>query len=404
MLYGIILQVLAVLAFAVIIGEVFEQFGLPAVAGELLSGLILGPTILGYVVSNSQTQAISSISLFFIIFLIGLEMRTETVRRNLPKATLATLTSFIMPLILASAISAYLFPFSLVSDFVVALAITVPSISIISVIVMQYDLLKQESGQIILASVAITDIIAFIMLAAVSQSIGNTLTTILYLVVFIVGFAIVDRLLNSKREGFQKFLATSSRLTKREDISYAVLIVVGLFVAYFFQAIGISYIIGAFFAGLILHDELVGREAFGRVSRTFTRMNRAFFIPLFFGFAGVEANFVANEYPFALVLAAVIIGSIVPAMLLTYFSSKTILRLKEVGGPRNIAVILGGKGAVGIVIVTVALSDNMIDPTAYSLVIVGTLVVSIFVPLLIRRKGGGGVSGGDDRLDQLERD
>jgi Kef-type K+ transport system membrane component KefB len=401
MLYGIILQVLAVLAFAVIIGEIFEQFGLPAVAGELLSGLILGPTILGYVVTNSQTEAISSISLFFIIFLIGFEMRTETVRKKLPKATVATLTSFIFPLIVASAASVYLFPFGLASDFVVALAIAVPSISIISVIVMQYDLLKEESGQIILASVALTDIIAFIILAAISQSIGNTLTTILYLIIFIVGFAIVDRVLNSKREGFQRFLARSSRITKREDISYAVLIVIGLFVAYFFQAIGISYIIGAFFAGLILHDELIGREAFGRVSRTFTRMNRAFFIPLFFGFAGVEANFAASDYPYAAALIAVVISSIVPAMLLTYYSSKTILKLKESGGARNIAVILGGRGAVGIVIVTVALGSGMIDDTAYSLVIVGTLFVSIFVPLLLTRRTKGKASA-NDKLDQIE--
>lgn len=401
MLYEIIVQVLAVLAFAVIIGEIFEQFGLPAVAGELLSGLILGPTILGYVVSNSQTQAISSISLFFIIFMIGFEMRTETVRKTVPKAALATITSFIIPLIIAAALSVTLLPFDPVSDFVVALAITVPSISIVSVIVFQYDLLKEDTGQIILASVAITDMVAFIMLAAVSQSIGNTLSTILYLAIFIMGFAIVDRTLNSKREGFQRFLAKSSSYARREDISYAVLIIIGLLVSYFFQLIGISYIVGAFFAGLILHDELIGREAFGRISRTFSRMNRAFFIPLFFGFAGVEANFASPEYPFALALALIIIGSIVPAMLLTYFGSKTILKVKE-GGPRNIAVILGGRGAVGIVIVTVALSINLINATQYSLVIVGTLIVSIFVPLLLKRKDR--TSPVEDELDQIESD
>ena len=400
MLYEIIVQVLAVLAFAVIIGEIFEQFGLPAVAGELLSGLILGPTILGYVISNSQTQAISSISLFFIIFMIGFEMRTETVRKTVPKAALATITSFIIPLILAAALSVALLPFDPVSDFVVALAITVPSISIVSVIVFQYDLLKEDTGQIILASVAITDMVAFIILAAVSQSIGNTLSTILYLAIFIIGFAIVDRTLNSKREGFQRFLAKSSSYARREDISYAVLIIIGLLVSYFFQLIGISYIVGAFFAGLILHDELIGREAFGRISRTFSRMNRAFFIPLFFGFAGVEANFASPEYPFALALAVIIIGSIVPAMLLTYFGSKKILKVKE-GGPRNIAVILGGRGAVGIVIVTVALSTNLINATQYSLVIVGTLIVSICVPLLLKRKDR--TPPVEDELDQIEK-
>lgn len=399
--YQIIVQVLAVLAFALIIGEIFAQFGLPAVAGELLSGLILGPTVLGYVVNDPQIQAVSNISLFFIIFLIGFEMRTETVRKNLHKAGLTTITSFIIPLIVGAALAATLLKFDLTSDFVIALAITVPSISIISVLVFEYDLLKEDSGQIILASVALTDIIAFIMLAAVSQSVGNTLSTILYLIIFIIGFAIVDRALNSKRQSLQNFLTRASTYVKREDVSYAVLIVIGLLVSYFFQVIGISYIIGAFFAGLILHDELIGREAFVRVSRTFTRMNRAFFIPLFFGFAGVEANFVASDYPYAPALASVIVGSLVPAILLTYFGTKWILKVKE-GSPRKISVILGGRGAVGIVIVTVALSNGIISSTSYSLVIIGTLLISIFIPLLLERRKPSPVPG--EKLDQMEKE
>ncbi len=130
-------------------------------------------------------------------------------------------------------------------------------------------------------------------------------------------------------------------------------------------------------------------------------MNRAFFIPLFFGFAGAEANFASGDYPFTLAVTAIIIGSIVPGMILTYFGSKAILKVKE-GGPRNIAVILGGRGAVGIVIVTVALSDNLIGTREYSLVIVGTLVVSILVPLLLKRRDR--KPQAEDRLDQIELD
>ena len=79
----IIWQILIVLATAAIVGEIFRQFGLPSVAGELLSGLILGPTVLGVVTFNPQIGAISTISLFFIIFLIGLELNTEILRRDI---------------------------------------------------------------------------------------------------------------------------------------------------------------------------------------------------------------------------------------------------------------------------------------------------------------------------------
>ena len=80
MTYEIIIQVLIVLAAAVITGEVFAQLRLPSVAGQLLSGILLGPTVLNIVSTNDEVQAISSIALFFIIFLIGFEMSTETVK------------------------------------------------------------------------------------------------------------------------------------------------------------------------------------------------------------------------------------------------------------------------------------------------------------------------------------
>ena len=64
MLYDIIWQVLVVLTSAVLLGEVFAQFGLPSVAGELLSGLLIGPTVFGIIVSDSQIQAISAIVSF----------------------------------------------------------------------------------------------------------------------------------------------------------------------------------------------------------------------------------------------------------------------------------------------------------------------------------------------------
>ena len=385
---------LVVLVFAAVIGEVFEQFGLPSVAGALLSGLLLGPTALGVVTINSQIQAVSTISLFFIIFLIGFEMRTETLRRNIPKASLITLTSFAIPLTIAVFVSLHIFQFSPVADFVVALSISVPSISIISVMVMEYGLLESAVGHVILASVAITDIAAFVFLAAVSQSASNTVLLLLYLMIFIGVYAFIDYFLNKRTKSFQLLLNRTSKYLKSEDISYAILIAIGLLLSFVFQAIGISYILGAFFAGLILHEELIGRESFGRISRTLGRFNRGFFIPLFFGFAGVEASLVSG-YSLLFPLAILVIISVGVAILLTYVGVLNLFKPNDEEIPsryeirqaaRQIAVILSGRGAVGIIIVSVALTYGLINNLAYSLVIVGTTVISIITPMLLGRE------------------
>ncbi|MDG6923596.1 MAG: cation:proton antiporter [Nitrososphaerota archaeon] len=390
--YEIIWQVLVILVIAVLLGELFEQFGLPSVAGALLSGLLLGPTILNVVTMNTQINAVSTISLFFIVFLIGFQMRTETLRKNLPKASIVTLTSFVIPFSIAIFLSLHLFRFGPVADVILALSISAPSISIISVMVMQFGLLESVVGQIILASVAITDIGAFVFLAAISQSASNTILLLLYLGIFLGAYGLVDYFLNRRTRSFQLMLNKTSKYLKSEDISYAILIAIGLLLSFIFQAIGISYILGAFFAGLILHEELIGRESFGRISRTLGRFNRGFFIPLFFGFAGVQASLLSG-YLSLIPLALLVAVTIGVAIFLTYvgvmnlFKSNKGLSSSEMRtAAHQISVILSGRGAVGIIIVSVSLTYGLISNQAYSLVIVATTVISITAPMLLGRQ------------------
>ena len=382
-----IFEVLIVLAAAVITGEVFEQFRMPSVAGELLSGIVLGPTVLGVVSFTSDLQALSTIALFFIIFLIGIEMNTETLWKNVRAALLLATTSFALPLALAFLVAALALPFGRTSDFIFALAIAVPSISIISVLVMQYEMQEKESGQIILATVVVADLLAFVLLAAASSPLPSTLAVVAETGIFIVAFVLVDLLLNKRPQAFRRALTRIGRMSRREDLAYASLIVVGLAVASVFQVIGLSYIIGAYFAGLIVHDGLIGRTAFKEVSQTLARMNRAIFIPFFFGFAGLEANLSQSSYGLLAGLVLVLAASIIPAMAVTFLVTKLALRAKDPEGPRQIAVTLGGRGAVGIVIASVALSNGIFDNVAYSLTVIGTLGISLVVPVLLGRKG-----------------
>jgi Kef-type K+ transport system membrane component KefB len=383
--YEIITDLLLVLALAVLTGEVFEQVGLPSVAGELLSGLLLGPTFLGIVVPGPETDAVSSVALFFVVFLIGFEMTTETVRKHIFPSILISWTSFDTPLVITIAAALLLLPFGAVPNVVVALAIAVPSISIISVLVAEKDLLDQKTGQLILSSVTVTDIAAFVLLAAVSETLSSTFFVVAYTAVFLIAFALLDWALNARPKALRRFLGRASRITKREELYFALLIVGGLLVAAVLQDIGVSYILGAFFAGLIVHDGLIGKDAFRKTAETLSRMNRGFFIPVFFGLAGIEANFPSSDLHLLAPLALLLVCSVVPAVVLTYWAAQRILR-SEPGGARQVAFILGGRGAVGIVVASAALRAGIVNSDAYSLVVVATIAVSLVVPVLAGRK------------------
>jgi len=369
-----------------VLGELFSQFRLPAVAGELAAGLILGPSFLNVVTVNPQTEGLSSIALFFIIFLIGFQMKTETLRKHFVESVLVTMTSFVIPLIVATLFVISLFPFGMLEDFIVALALAVPSISIISVMVMQYDLIERGTGQLIISSVIVTDVVAFVVLATVSESVRGTLLLLVYLAVFLIIYALVDRLLNMRAASLRNMLNRASRILKREYVSYTILIILGLFVSYIFQLIGLSFIVGAFFAGLILHDELIGKEAFNNFQHVLDSMNQGFFIPIFFGFAGVQATLTSSDYPLLGYLMLTMAASLATSVLLTYFFTKKVMGASSEVDARTVAIILGGRGAVGIVLVTVALSVGLIGTSSYSIVIFGTTVTSVIIPLFLQRK------------------
>jgi Kef-type K+ transport system membrane component KefB len=384
MVFELIFDILVVLAAAVLVGELFEQFGLPAVAGELLSGLILGPTVAGIVTYTSQMEAASTISLFFIIFSIGFEMNTEMLGRHMGKAVLVVGTSFVFPVLVALAVANLLLPFGMYEKIALVLAIAVPSISIISVLVMRGNLLEKQSGQLILASVTAVDMLAFVLLASLTRSIENTFATIVYTAIFVMAIIILDWSIRKKPNMFREILENAAKQFKREDMPFATLLVVGLFVSALFQLIGISYIVGAFFAGLIFHEGLVGRKAFRKVSETFSKMNNGFFIPLFFGVAGVETFFSLAETKFILAISSLLLSTLATSYFFTRFALKKTNWLEEKDAA-VVAATMCGRGAVGIAIASIAKASGLMGESAFAIVIIGTLISSLVTSVLLRR-------------------
>ena len=95
-----LLSIFVLLLLAIIMGSVFEYYGLPSVIGELIAGFILGKAVLDLVLPSSIITGISEISLFFIVLLIGVESTTYTLVRNVKKGILLSATSFIIPLLI----------------------------------------------------------------------------------------------------------------------------------------------------------------------------------------------------------------------------------------------------------------------------------------------------------------
>ncbi|MCL6091195.1 MAG: cation:proton antiporter [Candidatus Thermoplasmatota archaeon] len=377
---SLIFSLFMLLFSALIVGEAFERFGFPAVVGELLTGLILGPAVFDIIRINAVFNGLSEIALFFIVLLIGVEATTESLRKNYKLGLLFSFTSFVVPLSIMLAVSHYFLHIPETESVLLSISIAVPSISIISVLLKNYDLLRIEAGGVILASVIITDVISFAAASAFTNPNGITLE-ITGIIIFLTFLFLVDRLINKHSAQVIGIFERLHAKERGEKIIFGSIIISGLIISSIFEIIGITYVLGAFFAGIIISDVVVGEELQGIFTRTLTRLNDSFFIPIFFSIAGLNA-IIPNMLSAKIILVLVGISGAIGGTLNYLFGRKY---LKNIKG-RTTAGIFGARGSVGIIIATVAYSSGYISNEYFSAAVFGTLILSFIFPPQIRKK------------------
>ena len=367
----LITSILILLAVAIGLGEVFNLIGLPEIVGPIIAGIILGPLILGFVTPSPELSTISSLSLFFIILQIGIESSSDIFSKNIKYVILFAISSFLVPFIVMSIGSFYIFRLPYLEAVSISLSVSIPSISISSVLLVKSGLIKMEDGLRLLGGVAMSDVIAFIIFVSFHRPFIAIAIDSAALAVFIFVIFILDTYIKSKSD---RIISILSKLTdiEKEGMIFAVVIVIGLAVSSLFEYIGITFVLGAFFSGLIIHQNSVGEQTYGVLNRTFRRINSSFFIPMFFSISGLNVTIIsANLLP--LLLFLIITTSSIGGFLAYYFSKKYMKKIT----PGVSVGIFGVRGAVGIIIASLGLTDRFITNADYSLAIFATVIMAI---------------------------
>ncbi|MCL4372355.1 cation:proton antiporter [Candidatus Marsarchaeota archaeon] len=375
----ILISLLALLALSILLGKLCERFGVTDIVGQIIAGVILGPAVLNLISPSSVLSSIAEVAIFFVLLFIGIQITTETLTGHFRSAIYFTLSSFVVPIAVMSAIAIYFFHISYAPSIITAIGIGVPSISIISVLVYRYSLIHTEDGIRLLSGVIFTDILAFVILAAMVR-LSHIVLTLIGLAVFIAIFLYFDRELKLRgekaREFFKKLLDR-----KAEDLIFAIVILASLLISAILQFIGITYVLGALFAGMLIHKTTFGSRTTRILQNTFRRLNDSFFIPVFFSIAGIEVSVPTDKY-LQILLIMVAISIVVGGALNAYVAKRRMSKLKA----RDAVGILGSRGAVGIIIASVAFQAGIISSDLYTIVVAGTIAMSIIMPLLLSRR------------------
>ena len=161
-------SIIIILVAARILGEVFQRIGQPPLVGELLAGLIIGPSIFGLVLPSPDLHVLSNLAVFFLMFLAGLEMDPREIRRAGRSAIVISIIAFFIPLLSGTGTS-LLFGLPTVQSLFMGLLLSITAVPVSAIVLMQFGILNSRLGNTVITAAVVNDIMSLIVLSIILQ-------------------------------------------------------------------------------------------------------------------------------------------------------------------------------------------------------------------------------------------
>jgi Kef-type K+ transport system membrane component KefB len=370
----LLLQLFTIFVCAKICGEVFERLSLPAVLGEILAGIALGPYAANIIVPTASILSLAEIGAIFLLFTVGLETSPDELIRIGRRSLNVAIAGIVLPFV-CGLLYLKLRRETTHEAVFIAAAMVATSVGITARILQDMEVLKSRPAKIILGAAVFDDILGMVLLAIVVSISSGTGVHWVHLSVVVaeaVGFAVFmiyfgPGVVGRMRPGLQ-------RLSTR-DAPLVLALATCLLLSVAASKIGMAAIIGAFFAGLIFSDYSPEWGLRPRVNGI-----NEFLAPFFFFTMGARLDirvFTGNVFLVAaivslLALVSKIVGCGLPM-------------LKD--GWRNavkVGVGMTPRGEVALIIALIGLQMNMVSQRAYAIVIFMTGVTTLVAPPLLR--------------------
>jgi Kef-type K+ transport system membrane component KefB len=367
-------------------GYLSYRLGQPAVLGELLVGILLGPSIINllnlpYFTSDQLSeviQVLAEIGVMLLMFLAGLELHLEDLIKSGKVAALAGICGVILPLALGAGLG-LVFHMEAISAIYLGLILSATSVSISAQVLMELKVLRTPVGIALLGAAVFDDILVILGLSiftAVSTPESASDSSIVRIILEMLLFLGI-----ASAAGWY-LLPKLSRRVNRLPVSQgliAFVVVVMLLYGWLAEELGhMAPITGAFLAGLFLARSPVKE----RIENGVPVLAYAFFVPVFFISVGLSANarlLVGQAFwLFLSLLVIALVGKLVGSGIgarLGGMNTRDSLRL---------GVGMISRGEVGLIVATVGLSNGLIDETIFAAVIGVVLATTIMTPLFLR--------------------
>lgn len=392
----VLLEVLIVIALSRLVGLGFRSIKQPQVIGEIVAGIMLGPSLLGLVAPDLATalfpaeavpflNVLSEVGLIFFMFLVGLELNPKYLKSNLDIAILTSHVSILVPFSLGSLLALLLYPivsnnsvsFTAFALFLGA-AMSITAFPVLARIITEHNLQNTKLGTLALTCAAVDDVTAWCLLAVAiavtrTNSMLGALPTIIASLIYIGFMLTVVRWFLQR---LSKHYNRTGRLTQ--------LVLSGIYMgvvasALITELIGIHLIFGAFLLGAAMPKNAGLTRELAEKTEDFVLI---FLLPIFFAYSGLRTQIGLLNSPELWLLCAAVLGvAIVGKYVGTYVAAR-------VCGISNRAAsalgwLMNTRGLTELIVLNIGLSLGVISPLLFTMLVIMALVTTFMTsPLL----------------------
>ncbi|NJE76748.1 cation:proton antiporter [Thermococcus sp. ES12] len=372
----VFLELALILIVAKLFGYLTLRLGFPAALGQLIGGIIIGPSILGIVTYDEGVKLVAELGVVMLLFLAGLETDIEEFKHVGVSAFIVAVLGVMIPFVLGY-IAALAWGYSDIQALFLGGILTATSVGLTTSILMEMKKLRSRVGTTILAAAVVDDVLGIIILTVLVAM--NTKGSVSPMdVIIILGevalFFLLGLLLGSPT--IKEALRASERINLPETIT-AFAIAIMLIFAYIAEKFQLAGITGAYLAGLLVAGSAEAREVTGK---TMT-IGYSLFIPVFLVSIGVETDIhvLAHIGAFAGLYAFLaIVGKIVGCgigALLTRFKGREAVQIGVGMVPRM---------EVALIMANIGLREGVFDRGTFSIPVSMVIITTLVTPFLLK--------------------
>jgi len=396
-----IVEVALMLLVGRLLGEVMQRLGQPAVMGQLVAGVILGPSVLGAISPSlqhtifpgnaeqkSMIDALSQFGVLMLLLLTGMETDLALVSRMKRTAVFTSMSGIILPFTCGFLLGEYI-PDAMLPDpskrlataLFLATALSISSVKIVAMVIMEVGFLRRTVGQIILASAILDDTIGWIIIAIIGGLAGQGKVNISGVGMSALGTAafLVFSFTLGRRAVAYVIRWTNDNLTIDFAVITAILVLMCA-ASLATDFIGVHTVLGAFVVGI-----LVGQSPIltGHIEEQLRGLIIALFMPVFFTTAGLSVDLsVLRSVRFLELAAGLILIASFGKIVGCYVGG----RLGGLGNKESTALAIGmnARGSTEVIVATVGLSMGVLTRDIFTLIVVMAITTTMITPPLLR--------------------